>query len=109
MSKLTVISPADGKVIMASKINDATFSANMMGEGFGLIASDSKMCAPIDGTIILISGHAFAIRHSSGVEVLVHMGIDTVGIEDSKKAEIFKYSCKVGDKVTAGKPVVKVD
>ena len=95
MSKLIVASPANGKVILASKINDEVFSKNMMGEGFGIITTDEKMCAPIGGAITLISGH--------------HMGIDTVGIEDAKKAAIFKYLHKVGAKVKAGQVVVKVD
>ncbi len=109
MSKLIVASPANGKVILTSKINDETFSKNMMGEGFGIITIDEKMCAPIDGTITLISGHAFAIKNNTGIEVLVHMGIDTVGIEDAKKAAIFKYLHKVGAKVKTGQVVVKVD
>jgi len=109
MSKLIVTCPSDGKVILSSKIKDQTFSKNMMGEGFGLIPTGSSVCAPIDGTITLISGHAFAIKNNSGIEVLVHMGIDTVGIEDSKKEQIYKYSCKVGDKVKSGQPIAKVD
>ena len=109
MSKLIIASPANGKVILASKINDESFSKDMIGEGFGIITTDEKMCAPIDGTITLISGHAFAIKNNNGVEVLVHMGIDTVSIESAKKASIFKYLHKVGDKIKTGQIVAKVD
>lgn len=109
MSKLEVLSPANGRLIPSSKISDETFSKNMMGQGFGIVASDKVMCAPISGEITLISGHAYSIKNEDGVEVLIHMGIDTVEIPSDKKSNIFNYVRKVGDKVNAKDPIVNVD
>ena len=109
MSKLEILSPTNGTLITSSKISDETFNKNMMGQGFGIIPNNKAMCAPISGQITLISGHAFSIKSFEGVEVLVHMGIDTVQIPDDQKAKIFNYLHKVGDKVNAKDPIVNVD
>ncbi|MBP5257097.1 MAG: PTS glucose transporter subunit IIA [Mycoplasma sp.] len=109
MGKLEVLSPANGELIPNSKISDETFSKNMMGQGFGIVTFDKVMCAPISGEITLISGHAYSIKNPEGVEILIHMGIDTVEIPSDKKSIIFNYVRKVGDKVNAKDPIVNVD
>lgn len=109
MSKLNVLCPTNGTLITSNKISDETFSKNMMGQGFGIIPNDEVMCAPISGEITLISGHAYAIKNLEGIEVLIHMGINTVQISDDEKAKIFNYHYKVGDKVNAKDPIVNVD
>lgn len=109
MSKLNVLCPTNGTLITSNKISDETFSKNMMGQGFGIIPNDEVMCAPISGEITLISGHAYAIKSSEGIEVLVHMGINTVQISDDEKTKIFNYHHKVGDKVNAKDPIANVN
>ena len=109
MSKLEVLSPVSGTLVLNTKIKDETFSKNMMGECFGVIPSDNMVYAPISGKITLISGHAFCIQNNQGIQVLVHMGIDTVQIPDEQKAKIYVYTCKVGDDINAKDPIVNVN
>ena len=109
MSKLEILSPVNGTLVLNTKIKDETFSKNMMGECFGVIPSDNLVCAPISGKITLISGHAFSIQNDQGVQVLVHMGIDTVEIPDEQKSKIFGYMHKVGDVVNAKEPILNVN
>ena len=109
MSKLEVLSPVNGTLVLNTKIKDETFSKNMMGECFGIVPSDNMVCAPISGKLTLISGHAFCIQNDQGIQVLVHMGIDTVQIPDEQKAKIYAYTHKVDDVVNAKDPIVNVN
>ena len=109
MSKLEILNPIRGTLVVNTKIKDETFSKNMMGECFGVIPNNSVVCAPIGGKITLISGHAFCIQNDQGIQVLVHMGIDTVQIADAQKSKIFSYTHKVGDVVNAKEPIVNVN
>lgn len=109
MSKLEILNPVCGTLVLNTKIKDETFNKNMMGECFGVIPSNSVVCAPISGKITLISGHAFCIQNDQGIQVLVHMGIDTVQIPDAQKSLIFGYTHKVGDVVNTKEPIVNVN
>lgn len=106
---LKILCPVNGKVVINSKISDPTFSQNMMGETVGIIPSDGTFVSPIDGKIILCEGHAFAIEAPDGTQVLIHIGIDTVKIDQDKKAQIFKFAKKLNDQVKAGDKIVDVD
>lgn len=106
---LKVCCPVTGKVVSNNKIPDATFSQNMMGETIGVIPSSSKFVSPINGKVALCEGHAFAIESKDGIQVLVHIGIDTVKISPADKAKIFKFRVKVGSMVKANEPVAEVD
>lgn len=104
-----VYSPVNGNVITTNKIKDDVFGSNTLGEGFGIIPKDGKFVAPIAGEVTLCEGHAFSIKSNDNVEVLVHIGIETVSIKPEDKAQIFKYSCKVGDKVNIKDHIGEVD
>lgn len=106
---LKVVCPVSGEVVFGKKIPDETFSKNMMGETVGIIPSDKKVVSPIDGKIVLCEGHAFAVEAKDGMQILVHMGIDTVKIANDKKAKIFKYAKKIKSMVKAGELVVTTD
>ena len=106
---LKIVCPVDGEVIISNKIKDATFSKQMMGTTVGIIPNNETFVAPISGQVVICGGHAFAIQADNGVQVLVHIGIDTVKIDPSEKEKIFKTSIKVGKSVKQGEEIVKVD
>ena len=106
---LKIICPVKGNVVIANKIKDETFSKQMMGTTVGIITQDNVFIAPVSGQMVICEGHAFAIQAESGVQVLVHIGLDTVKISPKEKAKIFKYTTKVGQSVTQGEKIVTVD
>ena len=109
MSKLEILNPISGTLIVNTKIKDETFSKNMIGECFGVVPNNNLVCAPISGKITLISGHAFCIQNDQGIQVLVHMGIDTVQIPEAQKLKIFDYTHKIDDIVNAKEIIVNVN
>lgn len=98
--KVKIVSPAAGKVLALSATNDEVFSTGMMGEGFGLEPVSEKVVAPVSGKITMVadSKHAVGITTKEGLEVLVHMGIDTVGLN----GEPFDLAIQDGQEVKAG-------
>ena len=100
---MKVFAPVDGKVVPLTKVNDETFSQNIMGRGFAIIPSNGNFVSPINGTITLVNNHAFSIRSKEGYDILVHIGIDTVKLSDKN---VFKYSVKIGDEVNVGDKIV---
>lgn len=107
--KEKVISPLKGEVIPLEKVKDPVFSQGLMGKGCAIIPTkDVKdVCAPIDGTIIVLpeTCHAFGIRTNKGIEYLVHIGIDTVNLH----GEGFQAHKKEGDVVKAGEVVITLE
>lgn len=100
-------SPLTGKLINISDVKDPVFSQKMMGDGFAIIPSTNDVYSPVDATIEVLfpTGHAIGLRTSEGLEVLIHLGIDTV----KSKSNSFKHLRKVGDVVKAGDPLIKMD
>ena len=87
-----------GKVIPIEELNDGVFSAKIMGDGIAIIPENEVLTAPADGEITVVmdgSFHAVGMRLDNGVEVLLHIGVDTVGMN----GEGFKPYVTVGDKV----------
>lgn len=91
--------PVSGEAIGASKIEDETFASGMLGYTVGIQSSEGKVFAPADGTISMLfdTHHAIGIE-SDGVELLIHVGIDTVSL----KGKHFTPHIQTGDKVRAG-------
>ncbi len=79
----TVYSPIEGEAIPASKVNDPTFAAEALGKSIAIIPSVGKVYAPFDGSVELMydTKHAIALESADGVEVLIHVGIDTVNLQ----------------------------
>ncbi|MDR1991814.1 MAG: PTS glucose transporter subunit IIA [Mycoplasmataceae bacterium] len=113
--ELDICSPVDGEIISTSKVKDETFSKNMIGKGFAVIPSNGEFVAPIDGELSLVAqtGHAFSIKSQNGIEILVHIGIDTVSLNSDHKPNTplhgFKLCAKTGDVVKLGTPVITAD
>ncbi|MFJ6991324.1 glucose PTS transporter subunit IIA [Limosilactobacillus mucosae] len=105
--KEAILTPVDGQVIALSKTSDPIFSQGTMGEGFGVIPSNGHIVAPVAGKVSMIAqtGHAIGIVTASGLEVLVHMGIDTVQLN----GEGFEVKVKPDQEVTAGQEIAAMD
>lgn len=103
-----IVALADGKMIDVSTVNDETFAQKMLGESVAFVcAGETVACAaPISGTLTAMfpTGHAYGITSDQGVEILVHIGIDTV----SANGKGFTPIKKQGDRVKAGEIVVNV-
>lgn len=106
-NEITLLAPANGQVIALSKTSDPIFSKGTMGDGFGLTPTDNTVLAPVSGTISMIAEtkHAIGITTKDGLEVLVHMGVDTVGL----KGEPFDVVIKNGQKVKAGDQIATMN
>lgn len=102
-----LVSPLAGSVIPLSEVDDAVFSAGILGEGVAIRPTDGNVLAPIAGvvTALLDSKHAVGIRGDDGVEVLVHVGLDTVQLEGKP----FTAHVAVDDRVVAGQLLIEAD
>lgn len=106
-NEIALLAPANGQVIALSKTSDPIFSKGTMGDGFGLTPTDNIVLAPVSGTISMIAEtkHAIGITTKDGLEVLVHMGVDTVGL----KGEPFDVVIKNGQEVKAGDQIATMN
>lgn len=105
--RLTVVSPLAGKVIPVEEVADGVFSEKMVGDGFAVEPEADEVLAPADGEITLVfdTKHAFTMRTAQGVDLLVHMGIDTIRLN----GEPFTLNIQQGDTVKAGQPIGTMD
>lgn len=99
--------PVAGTATPLEKVADPVFSSGALGNGVGIVPSDGHVRAPVAGTVVtaMDSGHAYGIRTDDGVEVLVHVGLDTVNL----KGEGFSPRVGAGQRVDRGDPLVDVD
>jgi beta-glucoside PTS system EIICBA component len=99
--------PVAGKVIALEQVKDKVFASKALGEGVGIEPSDGHVIAPVAGVLVTVpaTGHAFGIKTDDGVEVLVHVGIDTVQLE----GKYFSLDVKQQQRVEAGDLLAKVD
>ncbi len=99
--------PCSGRVVALADVADPVFASGAMGPGLGIEPSDGRIVSPVTGEIVVAmeTGHAFGIRTDDGVEILVHVGIDTV----SMKGEGFRDPAPKGVRVHAGQPLVHAD
>lgn len=102
-----VAAPVTGKCIRIEEVPDAVFSQKMMGDGFAVIPSGDTVAAPVSGEIVMIAQtkHAFGMKTKSGIELLVHIGLDTVELN----GEGFTVLAKLGSRVKAGEAVIRFD
>ena len=92
---------------MCIRDRDETFSSGVMGSGFGIMPTKGVIYAPVNGTVSMLfpTGHAIGFTAENGLEILVHIGIDTVNL-NGKGFEVLK---KTGDIVHANEAVIKFD
>ena len=103
--KGAVCSPATGRVEATDQIPDPVFAGEAMGQTVAVWPENGDVFAPIAGTVASAMPHAFGIAGDDGVEVLVHVGVDTVNMA----GDGFNVWVKAGDHVAAGDPVLSFD
>ena len=100
-----IYAPVKGKCIDISDVNDEVFSKKMMGDGVAIIPIDNIVYSPCEGEIAMVfpTKHAFGITMNNGVEVLIHIGMDTVNLNGLG----FKVFKNKGDKVKHGDKIIE--
>lgn len=98
---------AKGKAVTLQEVNDPTFNSGMLGQGVAIVPSEGKIYAPADGEIAMVfeTLHAVSMTADNGVEILVHVGLDTVEL----KGKGFEAHVKAGDQVKKGDLMLTVD
>ena len=102
-----VLSPMTGTVLALDQVPDTTFASGLLGSGAAIIPSDNKVIAPFAGEVasLFATKHAIGLLSDSGIEVLIHVGIDTVKLDGKP----FTAHVKVGDKVQPGDLLLEFD
>ena len=106
-TSIVVTAPFSGTLVPLSEVPDETFASGVLGEGIAIEPSDGLFCSPVDGTVETIAEtkHAIGFAADNGLEILVHVGLETVSLN----GDGFEILVKEGDKVKAGQPVAKAD
>ncbi len=107
MTEIYILAPLDGTVVDLETVPDEVFAQKMAGDGVAIDPSGQVAVAPISGDLVKLfpGGHAFGIAASGGVELIVHIGLDTVEL----KGEGFENIATEGQVVQAGMPIVRFD
>ena len=107
MAEIDVLAPLDGTVVELESVPDEVFAQKMVGDGLAIDPSGAVAVAPVSGTLVKLfpGGHAFGIATSDGVELIVHLGLDTIEL----KGEGFEKLAVEGQVVSAGTPIVRFD
>ncbi|MGL5328449.1 MAG: PTS sugar transporter subunit IIA [Peptostreptococcaceae bacterium] len=106
-NKNQIVSPTNGEILELAQVPDEVFSQKMMGDGFAIKSSDGTIVSPVNGTIEMVfdTKHAVGLKNEDGLEILIHLGIDTVNL----KGEGFEVFVKAGDTVKAGDKLIQMD
>ncbi len=105
--RMQVVSPVAGKLVPLSEVSDPTFSDEILGQGAAVIPSENQFVSPVDGTVTTVfpTGHAVALTSSDGVEVLLHIGLDTVKLNGKH----FTIHAEEGQQVKKGDLLLEAD
>ncbi|MDC7861121.1 N-acetylglucosamine-specific PTS transporter subunit IIBC [Pantoea ananatis] len=103
----TLVAPVSGEIVSLDAVADEAFASKAVGDGVAIKPSDKRVVAPIAGTVVKIfnTNHAFCLESENGVEIVVHMGLDTVALG----GQGFTRLVEEGAQVTAGQPVLEMD
>lgn len=95
-----VYAPLAGEAVAISEVPDPTFSSGAMGNGIAIKPTDGKVCSPVNGTVDMMfdTGHAVTLVSDNGIEILIHVGLETVGLEGKP----FQVKVQNGQKVRKG-------
>lgn len=103
----TILNPIKGQVVPLTKVPDQVFASGAMGRGVGIVPSEGRAVAPVSGTVTTLfqTKHAIGITSDDGIEILIHIGIDTVKLN----GEHFKAHVSQGDQINKGDLLVEFD
>ncbi|MCM3784807.1 beta-glucoside-specific PTS transporter subunit IIABC [Neobacillus mesonae] len=103
----TAFAPMTGKAVPLSEVNDPTFGEELMGKGVAFVPSTGKLSAPVTGTVMNVfkTKHAIVVRSDNGMELLIHVGINTVKL----RGQYFEAHVATGDRVQAGDDLLTFD
>lgn len=104
---IRILSPVTGKAIPLEQVDDPVFSQKVIGDGMAVIPSEGTIVSPVDAEVVSVAEtkHAFGLKTEDGLELLIHVGLETVSL----KGECFEVFVKSGDRVKAGQKLAKVD
>ena len=105
MAQVHILAPIDGTVVELESVPDEVFAQKMAGDGVAIDPSGAVAVAPISGTLVKLfpGGHAFGIATDEGIELIVHIGLDTVELHGKG----FENIATEGQTVQAGTPIVR--
>lgn len=105
--KIIISSPVNGNKVNLSKVNDETFAKEILGKGMAVVPIDGKIKAPFDGEVVTVfrTKHVIGLKSEKGVELLIHIGIDTVELE----GKYFTAHVNAGDQVKTGDLLMEFD
>jgi len=103
----SLYAPIPGKAVPITEVPDPTFAEGMLGNGIAIEPSEGKVYAPCDATVDMMfaTGHAVSLVADCGAEILIHVGLETVGLEGKP----FTIHVADGDKVKKGQLMIEVD
>lgn len=103
----SMVAPVSGKTLDLKDVPDEVFAQRMAGDGLAIDPTGDLVVSPVDGELTMLFGtrHAFGITAAKGIEILVHIGIDTVSLN----GEGFEALKAQGDKVKKGEPIIRLD
>jgi PTS system glucose-specific IIA component len=104
---MTILAPLDGCAMNLGKLPDEVFASGTLGNGCGIEPNEDTVYAPFEGVVTQVADtkHAIGLESSDGIELLIHVGVDTVEMNGKG----FKSLAKAGDSVKAGSPLLKFD
>ncbi len=106
-NKFSIVSPASGELVSLESLPDEVFSQKILGDGIAVIPHGGKVVSPVKGTVLAVaeSLHAYTLHSEDGLDILVHIGLDSVAL----KGQGFTPLVKAGDPVEIGTPLAQVD
>lgn len=104
---IRLLSPLTGTAVPLDEVPDPVFSQKIIGDGIAILPRDGRLVSPVDGEVVSVAEtlHAYGLRSEDGIEVMVHLGLETVSL----KGECFTCHVKPGDKVKAGSLLAEAD
>ncbi len=104
---LYLLAPMKGRIVPLEEVPDQVFSQKMVGEGIALLPVEGEVLAPLGGEVVALfpTGHALGIRSPQGLEVLIHVGVETVGLQGKG----FTLHVAKGARVEPGEKLITVD
>ncbi len=105
--KIQIASPLTGQAVLLKEAPDEAFAAGYMGPGIAIVPQEGRLVAPFDGLLahVFKTKHAVIIEHSSGIQLLLHIGMDTVSL----KGQGFTAHVETGQEVKAGQLLIEFD